>query len=115
MQKTSLVFLVIGFVVTAGPLYGANEITDDMQSVTGVVADMDYMNSRMTVSVEGVSGEVAKALKFWMPIDIPVTRGTESIDASEIDEGDTVTVGYKRDPETGNLIAQRIQDIPRDW
>ncbi|MFA5092835.1 MAG: hypothetical protein WC543_02680 [Candidatus Omnitrophota bacterium] len=84
--------------------------TQTKTTVSGTVADVDWIKSMLTVSyIDPFSGNTDE-VNIIIPDDAKITRGTTDISLSDILQSDPVTVTYYDDGVSG-LKAIRIADL----
>lgn len=106
MKIISVIFLVFGLMIFSVAL--ADDAED--KSISGTVSSIDEIKSVMSVRyADPYTGNMDEVI-LGVTGDSELTRETESIALSDIDQGDPVSVTYYKDDLSG-LKIRHLSDL----
>jgi len=106
MDRISFIFLILAFAIISPALA---DDSDD-KTISGSVASVDWVSSKLSVGcVDPYSGN-SDEIAMRATGDSELSRGTESISLSDIEQGDPVSVTYYKDDQSG-LKIRRLRDL----
>ena len=103
MSRKAIIFLVtvIGIYIAA-PCYCQDR---EIKSADGKIYSMDWAGSEIVVRWLELSDNSYRELILNVPDDAVIRKGTDTIESSELEISDDVTVKYYENPDgTGTLI-----------
>jgi len=106
MKKISFIFLILVFMSISPAL--ADDGED--KTISGAVSSVDWVASKLSVSFADPYSGNPDEIVLRATGDSELTRGTESISLSDIDQGDPVSVTYYKDDFSG-LKIRRLKDL----
>lgn len=106
MNRISFIFLILAFMIISPALA---DDSDD-KTISGSVSSVDWVSSKLSVGfVDPYSGN-SDEIALRVTGDSELTRGTESISLSDIEQSDPVSVTYYKDDFSG-LKIRRLKDL----
>ncbi|MDO8488694.1 MAG: hypothetical protein Q7S42_01070 [Candidatus Omnitrophota bacterium] len=105
--RVMIIFILFFMVAVCG---WAFENDQTQKTVSGTVADMDWVKSVITVNYSNLLSGEADEINIIVPSEAEITRGAQTISLSDIGQSDPVTVVYYDDGLSG-LKARRISDL----
>ena len=106
MNRASLIFLILSVMIFS--LAFADDSDD--KTITGSVSSLDWVASKLSVGfVDPYSGN-SDEIGLRVTGDSELTRGTDSISLSDINQGDPVSVTYYKEDFSG-LKIRRLEDL----
>ena len=106
MNKISAVFLFLAL-MAASPVLADDS---DDKTISGTVESSDWVRSLLAVRFADPYTGNMDIVSLRVTSDSELTRGTESISLSDIDQSDPVSVTYYRDDASG-LKIRRLSDL----
>jgi len=104
MSRRAIIFLVfVAIVCIAAPCYCQDR---EVKTTDGQVYGMDWAASEIVVRWLDLSDNSYRDLILNVPDDAVIRKGTDTIESSELQIADPVTVKYYVNPDgTGTLIS----------
>ena len=104
MSRTVVIFLVfVAIVCIAAPCYCQDL---EIKSVDGQIYELDWAGSKIVVRWLELSDNSYRELILNVPDDAVIRKGADTIESSELEISDGVTVKYYENPDgTGTLIS----------
>lgn len=106
MLRRAAIFLVIIFGISlAAPCYCQERA---IKTLDGTISDMDWAKSEIAVKWLNTSDNSYRETVLNMPDDAVIRKGTDTIQSSELQIADEVTVEYYEDAD-GNAILKNME------
>ncbi len=107
----SAIALIVVCLAQAGASADARQADEDgpVLTVSGTVSSRDWVDSKLTIRMNGYGSRGSDEMTFSVPRDASITSGSAQLSLSDIDQGDTVTVRYCSRSQAG-FWAQSIED-----
>ncbi len=106
MNRISIVFLVLSFLIISPAL--ADDSED--KTISGTVSSTDWVKSVVSVRYADPYTGNTDEINLRSTGDSEITRGTDSISLSDVEQGDPVSVTYYKDDLSG-LKIRRLRDL----
>ncbi|MFA5096376.1 MAG: hypothetical protein WC478_03440 [Candidatus Omnitrophota bacterium] len=105
MPRISIMVLLLAVLLVCPVL-----ADDEVKTINGSVTSIDWVTSRLTVRYPDPYSGNTDEVTFKITEDAELTRGSEAITLSDIEQGDPVEVVYYRD-DAGGLKVKRLADM----
>jgi len=106
MSRICVIFLTLSSIIICAAL--ADDSED--KTISGSVSSIDWVKSTVSVRyADPYTGNTDEIL-FRATSDSEITRGTDSISLSDVEQGDPVSVNYYKDDLSG-LKIRRLSDL----
>ncbi len=104
MSRTAIIFLALAAIVgIAAPCYCQDR---EIKTTDGKIYSMDWAASKIVVRWLELSDNSYRELILNVPDDAVIKKGTDTIESSELEIADDVTVEYYENPDgTSTLIS----------
>ncbi|MDO8661627.1 MAG: hypothetical protein Q7K98_00170 [Candidatus Omnitrophota bacterium] len=106
MNVKSIIFLIFAFMIISPALA---DDSDD-KTISGTVTSLDWVKSTLAVRYADPYTGNTDEITLKITGDSELTRGSDSISASDIEQGDPLMVTYYRDDASG-LKIRRLTDL----
>ena len=106
MRIIGIVIFVLAVMIVSPVLAGDSED----KTISGTVASLDWVKSVLSVRTADPYNVNVDQVSCRVTSDAELSRGTDSISLSDIEEGDPVSVTYYRDDLSG-LKVRRLSDL----
>jgi hypothetical protein len=80
----------------------------EVKLLDGQIADVDWVGSSIDVRWLNPLDDQYREKTYKITSNVKIVRGHDSLDLSDLNRGDQLTIAYKIDPETGEEIPMRI-------
>ena len=106
MKRVGLAFLILAFVAVAS----ASAEDGEEKNISGTVSSVDWVKSVVVVRYSAPYTGNTDEISLRVTGDSELSRGSESISLSDIEQSDPVTVTYYRDDLSG-LKIRHLSDL----
>jgi hypothetical protein len=113
MMKRKMFVLSLLFVIVLCSFgYCQNSASaKQIRRATGRVVDVDWVAGKIVVRTEDFDSGNVDEITFQVPDNTPITRGTDNIDLSDINQSDLVIVEYDNSSLVGaKAITITVQE-----
>ena len=106
MNRVSIIFLIFASMIISAALADDG----DDKAISGTVSSIDWIKSELSVRYSDPYTGNADEINLRATEDSEITRGTDSISLSDIEQGDSVSATYYKDDLSG-LKIRKLSDL----